>query len=43
MGNFPPSKNGTLDDDLEYGVLGDKLKLGNALDTMAGPFCYVYV
>ncbi|KAJ0109609.1 hypothetical protein J7T55_014171 [Diaporthe amygdali] len=43
MGNFPPSKNGTLDDDLEYGVLGDKLKLGNALDTLAGPFCYVYV
>lgn len=43
MGGFPPSKNGTLEDDIEYGVLGDKLKLKDALDTMAGPFCYIYV
>lgn len=43
MGGFPPSKNGTLEDDIEYGVLGDKLKLKDALDTMAGPFCFIYV
>lgn len=43
MGGFPPSKNGTLEDDITYGVLGDTLKLKDALDTMAGPFCYIYV
>ncbi|KAL2280154.1 hypothetical protein FJTKL_12767 [Diaporthe vaccinii] len=43
MGGFPPSKNGTLEDDIEYGVLGDKLKLKDALDTMAGSFCFIYV
>ncbi|KAL1877454.1 hypothetical protein Daus18300_002441 [Diaporthe australafricana] len=43
MGGFPPSKNGTLDDNVDYGVLGNSFKLGEALDTMAGPFCYIYV
>lgn len=43
MGGFPPSKNGTLEDPIEYGVLGNTLKLKDALDTMAGPFCYIYV
>ncbi|KAI3400607.1 hypothetical protein diail_2318 [Diaporthe ilicicola] len=43
MGGFPPSKNGTLDDDVGWGVLGNTLKLRDVLDTMAGPFCYIYV
>lgn len=43
MGGFPGSKNGTLDDNVTYGVLGNSFKLGEALDTMAGPFCYIYV
>ena len=45
MGGFPGqgSKNGTLEDDILYGVLGDTHKLKDALDTMAGPFCYIYV
>lgn len=42
MGGFG-GKNGTLEDDMLYGVLGDNIKLGKSLDTMSGPFCYVYV
>lgn len=45
MGGFPGGANkpGTLQDDILYGVLGQTRKLKDALDTMAGPLCYVYV
>lgn len=46
MGGFPGqggNKPGTLEDDILYGVLGQTLKLKDALNTMAGPFCYIYV
>lgn len=46
MGGFPGqggNKPGTLEDDILYGVLGQTLKLKDALDTMSGPFCYIYV
>ncbi|KAI1877344.1 hypothetical protein JX265_003352 [Neoarthrinium moseri] len=45
-GNSPPSRNGTADDVLDLGVLGESVRLGDALDTMGGidgAFCYVYV
>ncbi|KAH6659073.1 tyrosinase central domain-containing protein [Truncatella angustata] len=44
--NSPPSRNGTLDDVLDLGVLGEAVRLGDALDTVGGvggKFCYVYV
>ncbi|OLN85068.1 Grixazone synthase 4 [Colletotrichum chlorophyti] len=42
--NEPPSANGTFDDYLEYGYVGAKpLKIRDAMSTVAGPFCYVYL
>lgn len=35
--------NGTLDDDVDLSVNAPKVKLGDLLDTMNGPFCYIYV
>ncbi|KAG8165739.1 hypothetical protein KVR01_004291 [Diaporthe batatas] len=45
MGGFPGGANkpGTLQDDILYGVLGQTRKLKDALDTMAGPLCYIYI
>jgi tyrosinase len=41
--NNPPSRNGTVDDLLEMGRLGPKVKIRDVLDTMGGtPLCYVY-
>lgn len=42
--NSPPSPNVTYDDpmpDLGY-VTETRIKVGDALSTIAGPFCYVY-
>ncbi|KAK2009287.1 tyrosinase central domain-containing protein [Colletotrichum eremochloae] len=36
-------KNGTLNDDIDLSVNAPKTKLGDLLDTMNGPFCYIYV
>ncbi|WYZ39601.1 hypothetical protein EsH8_III_001515 [Colletotrichum jinshuiense] len=42
--NEPPSANTTMEDYLEYGwVGGNPLKIGDAMSTVAGPFCYVYL
>lgn len=44
--NTPPSRNATLDDDVDLGVLAPAVKLGSLLDTMGGldgEFCYIYV
>jgi tyrosinase len=41
--NMPPSENATLDDLLEYGyAAGPPIPIRDALDTLSGPFCYVY-
>ncbi|KXH67077.1 hypothetical protein CSAL01_01354 [Colletotrichum salicis] len=39
----PPSANTTMDDLLEYGWVGEPLKIRDAMSTVAGPFCYVYL
>ncbi|KZL85207.1 tyrosinase central domain protein [Colletotrichum incanum] len=40
----PPSANATMDDYLEYGYVGgEPLKIRDAMSTVAGPFCYVYL
>ncbi|KAL0932341.1 tyrosinase central domain protein [Colletotrichum truncatum] len=42
--NLPPSANTTFEDILEYGYTTDtKLKVGDALSTVAGPYCYIYL
>jgi tyrosinase len=42
--NNPPSPNGTLEDFLDYGfAAGPPLKIKDALNTLSGPFCYVYM
>lgn len=41
--NDPPSRNGTLDDWLEMGVLGTGNTIRNLMSTTAGPLCYIYV
>jgi tyrosinase len=45
MKDNPPSRNATLDDDTDFGLLGPSVKLGDLLATMGGhggKFCYVY-
>ncbi|KAI9163137.1 Tyrosinase-like protein orsC [Paramyrothecium foliicola] len=42
--NQPPSPNATLEDLLDYGfAAGPPLQIKDALSTLAGPFCYVYL
>ncbi|KAH6697748.1 hypothetical protein VD0002_g1531 [Verticillium dahliae] len=36
-------RNGTLDDPVDLNVNGREYRLGDLLDTMNGPFCYIYV
>ncbi|CRK14437.1 hypothetical protein BN1723_010336 [Verticillium longisporum] len=36
-------RNGTLDDPVDLNVNGREYRLGHLLDTMNGPFCYIYV
>lgn len=43
MMNQPPSRNGTLDDDLDITPVGGVYKYRQLLDTVGGsPFCFVY-
>ncbi|RYP65628.1 hypothetical protein DL769_006259 [Monosporascus sp. CRB-8-3] len=43
FGNRPPSRNATLDDPIELPFLGvEPTTIGNLLDTLDGPYCYVY-
>ncbi|KAK1729306.1 hypothetical protein CaCOL14_002587 [Colletotrichum acutatum] len=39
----PPSANTTMDDVLQYGWVGESLSIRDAMSTVAGPFCYVYL
>ncbi|KAF1355335.1 hypothetical protein BDV97DRAFT_395703 [Delphinella strobiligena] len=44
MDNEPPSRNTTLEDVLYLGPLGvPNITIGDALSTLDGPFCYIYV
>ena len=43
MYNKPPSQNGTLDDAINLGGLGKiDYRIDDLLDTLDGPFCYIY-
>ncbi|KAJ9669504.1 hypothetical protein H2201_000371 [Coniosporium apollinis] len=41
--NNPPSRNGTLDDVLDLGVNGGPVTMREAMSSVGGPFCYIYV
>ncbi|KAF3930659.1 Tyrosinase [Dactylella cylindrospora] len=41
--NTPPSRNATLDDPLDLGINAPVITIGDALSTIDGPFCYIYV
>jgi tyrosinase len=45
LNNDPPSRNGTLQDIIELGVntLEGGIPISDAMSTMAGPFCYIYL
>lgn len=44
VNNQPPSRNATLDDIIDLGYVGTKpVTIRDASNTLAGPFCYVYV
>lgn len=42
--DIPPSRNTTLDDSIDLGVIGwfKGIRIRDAVDTMGGPFCYIY-
>ncbi|EOD50342.1 putative tyrosinase central domain protein [Neofusicoccum parvum UCRNP2] len=43
LNNDPPSRNTTLDDVIDLGYSNeDVITIGDAMSTVAGPFCYVY-
>lgn len=43
INNSPPSRNGTLDDILSLGVNAEDITIRDAMSTMRGPFCYIYL
>ncbi|KAF8851192.1 tyrosinase [Acephala macrosclerotiorum] len=43
LNNSPPSRNGTLTDTISLGVNAKDITIGDAMSTLAGPFCYIYV
>jgi len=40
--NFPPSDNATLEDIQDLNFVAGPAKLGDLLNTLDGPFCYIY-
>lgn len=41
--NSPASANTTFDDYVEYGWAGEKRQIKDLMNTLSGPFCYVYL
>ncbi|TID22477.1 Di-copper centre-containing protein [Venturia nashicola] len=40
--NQPPSRSGSLDDALDMGVNGREYRVRDLVNTLSGPFCYIY-
>ncbi|KAF2090081.1 tyrosinase central domain-containing protein [Saccharata proteae CBS 121410] len=43
LDDLPPSRNTTLNDTMDLGVNAETMTLHDAMSTIAGPFCYIYV
>ena len=41
--NNPPSRNGTMDDTINLGPSGADITLRDAMHTLGGKFCYIYI
>ncbi|KAL3418664.1 tyrosinase central domain-containing protein [Phlyctema vagabunda] len=43
LADFPPSRNGTLDDILDMGFAGgEPIQIRDAMSTLGGDYCYIY-
>ncbi|KAJ9627665.1 hypothetical protein H2203_002877 [Taxawa tesnikishii (nom. ined.)] len=42
LNNSPPSRNTTLQDIVELGVNAEGIEIAELMNTMDGPFCYIY-
>jgi tyrosinase len=44
INNSPPSRNGTLEDEIEMGAIDPEIvTIGDLVSTTDGPFCYIYL
>ncbi|KAH8808754.1 hypothetical protein F5884DRAFT_381033 [Xylogone sp. PMI_703] len=43
LNNSPPSRNGTLNDYVDLGVNAPPVQIKTLLNTLSGPFCYIYI
>ncbi|CAL3967961.1 hypothetical protein PZA11_006984 [Diplocarpon coronariae] len=43
LNNSPASRPGRLDDPITLGVNAPNITIGDAMSTLAGPFCYIYL
>ncbi|ORX97795.1 hypothetical protein BCR34DRAFT_159763 [Clohesyomyces aquaticus] len=43
INNQPPSRNATLDDTFDLGVNAPQITIRDTVNTLAGPFCYIYL
>ncbi|RDL39904.1 Di-copper centre-containing [Venustampulla echinocandica] len=43
LGNFPPTRNGTLDDLIDLGVSAAPVTIRSLMSTTEGPLCYIYL
>jgi len=41
--NSPPSRNTSLDDVIDLGVLANQVKIRDVMNTLDGPLCYIYI
>jgi tyrosinase len=43
MLDFQPSANTTVDDWIDISPLGPRIQIKDVMNTLGGPFCYIYL
>lgn len=41
--NEPPSRKARFDDVIDMGYAAESTTIGEVMDTLSGPFCYMYI
>lgn len=41
--NKPPSRKAKFDDVIDMGYAAESTTIGEVMDTLSGPFCYLYI